>query len=261
MSARLNLAAMGIFARSCAKASTPARSSLLATFSRPTIKRVTDGARPCGGQRFLTGSTGPAGRISAGNSARTSLAAGTKGREGRQGGQRHQQQHRYGPLTSLVISSLSAVTAAAVWVAPDTAKAGAHPVLATEPVFVPADVEGLSPEAVSWFRRVLRPELMTLGGALGACTGFLTKKIGKTVMFFVGAAFILLQALSHGGYINVNWANVQSSFSQKLQADAQGRVAPGKVTSAFKRWLRWLTSDVPFAGGFIAGFWVGFRFG
>ncbi|KAI8922588.1 FUN14 family-domain-containing protein [Powellomyces hirtus] len=102
---------------------------------------------------------------------------------------------------------------------------------------------------------------MTMGGALGAFTGFFTKKVGKMVAFIIGGGFVLLQFLAHAGFITISWSNVQKSFNRKLNTDANGQVPPSTVVVIFKRLLRWLTADIPFTGGFIAGFWIGFRFG
>lgn len=59
----------------------------------------------------------------------------------------------------------------------------------------------------------------------------------------------------------IKWANVQRSFDRRLGADETGRVSPGRITTMVKRLLGWLRADVPFAGGFIAGFLIGFRYG
>ena len=39
----------------------------------------------------------------------------------------------------------------------------------------------------------IRTEVLTLGGILGACTGYFVKKIGKVVMFATGGLFVLVQ--------------------------------------------------------------------
>ncbi|TPX56972.1 hypothetical protein PhCBS80983_g04177 [Powellomyces hirtus] len=166
----------------------------------------------------------------------------------------------------VILSTLagsSAVASAAVWMAPEKTAPRSPPdiLLNSEPLIDVAALETLPPPPEGWFRAHLRPELMTMGGALGAFTGFFTKKVGKMVAFIIGGGFVLLQFLAHAGFITISWSNVQKSFNRKLNTDANGQVPPSTVVVIFKRLLRWLTADIPFTGGFIAGFWIGFRFG
>ncbi|KAJ3151193.1 FUN14 domain-containing protein 2 [Geranomyces michiganensis] len=124
-----------------------------------------------------------------------------------------------------------------------------------------AALETLPPPPPGWFRRHLRPELMTLGGALGAFTGFFTAKIGKVVAFVIGGGFVAMQLLAHAGFITVSWSNISNSFNKQFNANEYGEVPPSTISLIVRRMLRWLTADVPFTGGFIAGFWLGFRLG
>ncbi|KAJ3134067.1 FUN14 domain-containing protein 2 [Geranomyces variabilis] len=124
-----------------------------------------------------------------------------------------------------------------------------------------AALETLPPPPPGWFRRHLRPELMTLGGALGAFTGFFTAKIGKVVAFVIGGGFVAMQLLAHAGFITVSWSNISASFNKQFNANEYGEVPPSTISLIVRRMLRWLTADVPFTGGFVAGFWLGFRLG
>ncbi|KAI8817734.1 FUN14 family-domain-containing protein [Fimicolochytrium jonesii] len=163
-------------------------------------------------------------------------------------------------LTAIVGSA--ALCAGAVWLSPD-AKAGAKtstPLPNPHTDEIP-ELEVIPPPPPGWFREHVRPEVLTVGGALGACTGLLTKKLGKVVAFGVGAIFVLLQWLNHSGFITISWSAITSSVNKKLHANERGELPPGAVSTLFRRLLKWLTADVPFTGAFCAGFWVGFRYG
>ncbi|KAJ3180462.1 FUN14 domain-containing protein 2 [Geranomyces variabilis] len=173
----------------------------------------------------------------------------------------------FGPITRAILSALvgtSALASAAVWTAP--ADPAAHKLAATPDekgnVAAAAALETLPPPPPpGWFRRHLRPELMTLGGALGAFTGFFTAKIGKVVAFVIGGGFVAMQLLAHAGFITVSWSNISASFNKQFNANEYGEVPPSTISLIVRRMLRWLTADVPFTGGFLAGFWLGFRLG
>jgi uncharacterized membrane protein (Fun14 family) len=91
------------------------------------------------------------------------------------------------------------------------------------------------------------------GGVAGLVVGYTAKKMTKLVALALGAAFILVQALSYSGLISVNWGAVQDT-AQGVWSDGQG------VTVADRAWAI-LTANLPFGGAFVAGFALGFRLG
>jgi uncharacterized membrane protein (Fun14 family) len=52
---------------------------------------------------------------------------------------------------------------------------------------------------------------MTFSSFMGYCSGITAKKVGKSMAFVIGLAFIGLQGLVYKGYIAVDWKEVQGS--------------------------------------------------
>jgi uncharacterized membrane protein (Fun14 family) len=100
-----------------------------------------------------------------------------------------------------------------------------------------------------------------LGGFLGFSAGFFAKKVGKVMIFFVGGSLAALQYLQHLGWVTVHWNRIGESWNLKLDRDNDGKVTMKDVTSLTGAVIRWLTYRIPFAGGFTAGWWLGFRSG
>jgi len=91
------------------------------------------------------------------------------------------------------------------------------------------------------------------GGVAGLVVGYTAKKVTKVVALILGAAFILVQVLAYKGLITVNWDAVQNSAEQ-VWTDPQG------MTLADRLW-QILSANLPFGGGFVAGFALGFKLG
>jgi uncharacterized membrane protein (Fun14 family) len=91
------------------------------------------------------------------------------------------------------------------------------------------------------------------GGAAGLIVGYAAKKVTKVVALLLGLVFILLQVLVYNELITVNWGAVQHT-AQQVWTDPHG------VTLADRAWAI-LTANLPFGGGFITGFVLGFKLG
>jgi uncharacterized membrane protein (Fun14 family) len=91
------------------------------------------------------------------------------------------------------------------------------------------------------------------GGAAGLVVGYAAKKVTKVVALLLGVLFILLQVLAYNELITVNWGAVQHT-AQQVWTDPHG------VTLADRAWTI-LTANLPFGGGFITGFALGFKLG
>lgn len=91
------------------------------------------------------------------------------------------------------------------------------------------------------------------GGAAGAVVGYAAKKIAKTAALLLGLLFIILQVLAYNGFITINWGEVQNTAEQAW-------TSPQGQTMADRAW-HILTANLPFGGGFVAGFAIGFKFG
>ncbi len=93
--------------------------------------------------------------------------------------------------------------------------------------------------------------LATLGGGgiAGWAVGYTLKKVAKVVAIFLGVTFITLQYLAYKHVITVDWTKVQNAVDkQHLEKSAEG-------------FMSILTYNLPFAGSFMVGFWLGFRKG
>ena len=103
--------------------------------------------------------------------------------------------------------------------------------------------------------QLISPAVASLGfgGVAGAMVGYTAKKVTKLVALILGLAFILVQLLVYKGLIIVDWNAVQNT-AQEVWTDPQGR------TLADHSW-QMLTAHLPFGGGFVAGFALGFKLG
>lgn len=102
------------------------------------------------------------------------------------------------------------------------------------------------------FPELLRPLLpdLSLGGVLGFCAGFAIKKVGRVMIFAVGAVFVLVQVLAYFGWLSVNWGRVQLVAEPWLRAGAQHGSALA---------LSVLKTNLPFGGAFVAGLLLGLK--
>jgi len=91
------------------------------------------------------------------------------------------------------------------------------------------------------------------GGVAGLAVGYAAKKVTKVVAVTLGLVFILLQILVYNELISVNWGAVQHTAEQ-VWTDPHG------VTLADRLWGI-LTANLPFGGGFVTGFALGFKLG
>ncbi|KAJ3248871.1 hypothetical protein HDU78_009388 [Chytriomyces hyalinus] len=95
----------------------------------------------------------------------------------------------------------------------------------------------------------------------GACSGFASKKILKGAGLAVGLGFMSLQALTYTGVVKVDWQKIESKISSGLDVDGDGKLTPNDFKSAGLRFIHNLSTDLPSAGGFAGGFFLGFARG
>ncbi len=91
------------------------------------------------------------------------------------------------------------------------------------------------------------------GGVAGAIVGFTAKKVTKLVALVLGLIFIVIQTLVYLKLVAVDWNAVQHT-AEHVWKDTQG------VTLADRAW-EILIANLPFGGGFVAGFALGFKLG
>jgi uncharacterized membrane protein (Fun14 family) len=105
---------------------------------------------------------------------------------------------------------------------------------------------------VSQYLGPIAPSL-GFGGVAGLAVGYTAKKLTKLLALLLGCAFILLQLAVYEGFITVNWDAVQGAATH-VWSDPQG------ATLADRLWDI-LTANLPFGGGFVAGFALGLKLG
>ncbi|KAG0363857.1 FUN14 domain-containing protein 1 [Gamsiella multidivaricata] len=102
---------------------------------------------------------------------------------------------------------------------------------------------------------------LTFGTAMGLCSGYLVKKLGKLMMLVVGLGFVSLQLLANSGYVKVNWVLVESKFMDRFDVDKDGKVTMNDAKHGFRWLIGLLTNNFQFKSTFVGGFVLGFRYG
>ena len=90
-----------------------------------------------------------------------------------------------------------------------------------------------------------------LGGVAGFVVGYAIKKVAKIAAVFLGLVFILIQFLVYKGFLH---------WDAQALADQTPAVAGAAGGAAQALW-KVLLYNLPFAGGFAPGFWLGFKQG
>src|SRR5215470_1911226 len=91
------------------------------------------------------------------------------------------------------------------------------------------------------------------GGVAGAIVGYTAKKLTKLMALALGLGFLFIQTLVYLKFVSVDWGTVQHT-AEHVWKDAHG------VTLAQRAW-QVVSANLPFGGGFVAGFALGFKFG
>jgi len=100
---------------------------------------------------------------------------------------------------------------------------------------------------------VLTAILFQAGGGLvlGFAAGYASKKLAKIFLLGVGLLALALVALAYLGIVTVNWDKLALLVERALT----GVQATAYSIQSF------IIASVPFAGSFIAGFLIGFKYG
>ena len=85
---------------------------------------------------------------------------------------------------------------------------------------------------------------VTLGFILGVATGYALKKVLKFLLFVLGVVILGIQILAYFDVIKVTWNGVK--FSLPVSADKVFQIT---------------LYNIPLTGGFLIGFWLGFKKG
>ncbi|KAF9127164.1 FUN14 domain-containing protein 1 [Mortierella sp. 14UC] len=102
---------------------------------------------------------------------------------------------------------------------------------------------------------------LTFGMAMGLCSGYLFKKLGKLMMLVVGLGFVSLQLLVNSGYVQVNWKKIEHRFVDQFDVDRDGKVTVNDAKHGFRWLMNLLTKNFQFKSTFVGGFVLGFKHG
>jgi uncharacterized membrane protein (Fun14 family) len=83
------------------------------------------------------------------------------------------------------------------------------------------------------------------------------QKIGKFVGFFVGCTFMVVQAASSQGYIDVNWNKAERDLRKLLDINKDGQLDREDARILLDKFIEVTTYNLPSAGGFTAGLALG----
>lgn len=92
---------------------------------------------------------------------------------------------------------------------------------------------------------------MGFGGLAGLAVGYAIKKLLKLVVMLIGIFLLGLAYLKYVGLIEIHFDKLTEAFNQLA----------GKVSSGGIALSNLLSANLPAAGGFIAGFILGFKKG
>ena len=91
------------------------------------------------------------------------------------------------------------------------------------------------------------------GGVAGAIVGYTAKKLTKLMALALGLGFLFIQTLVYLHFVTVDWGAVQHT-AEHVWKDPMG------ITLAHRA-CEIVSANLPFGGGFVAGFALGFKFG
>ncbi len=89
-----------------------------------------------------------------------------------------------------------------------------------------------------------------VGGVLGFLAGMACKTLGRLAGCALGVVFILMQLLAYYGFAEWHWNRIAEFIT--------GPAATAAEVATQRLW-KILTYNLPFAGGFTAGFYLGLR--
>ena len=112
-------------------------------------------------------------------------------------------------------------------------------------------------DLLSHYRPLIRQ--FSLSSLLGYCSATSAKRIGKTLAFIGGLAFVSLQAMVHQGYITVDWKKIEQSVKDVVDTDQDGEFTEKDVQRYLEKVKVFLMKNIPDASGFGLGFMLGLK--
>ncbi|KAF9343059.1 FUN14 domain-containing protein 1 [Mortierella sp. AD094] len=126
---------------------------------------------------------------------------------------------------------------------------------------IPTPTPNSAPQIPGGGKPFVNTQDLSFGTAMGLCSGYLCKKLGKMFVLVAGLGFISLQLLANAGYINVNWGLIESKFTEKFDLDKDGKVTAKDAKFGLNQIIELLTRNFQFKSTFAGGFYIGFRYG
>uniref|UniRef100_A0A7S2UUC3 EF-hand domain-containing protein n=1 Tax=Fibrocapsa japonica TaxID=94617 RepID=A0A7S2UUC3_9STRA len=102
---------------------------------------------------------------------------------------------------------------------------------------------------------------ITWGFATGACSGYFMKKATKAAAVGVGGVFCLVQGLSYGGYIDVNYKKLEKDMTDFVDLNHDGKIDKEDFNQIYDKVMSVLSYNMPAGSGFAAGVAMGFKMG
>eukprot|EP01039_Chlorochromonas_danica_P003510 gene3510-3845_t len=99
-----------------------------------------------------------------------------------------------------------------------------------------------------------------LSGVFGACSAIALKRVSQQAAVVVGVIFAGLQGLAYAGYININYKKVSDDAQKAMDVTGDGKFDKEDVKVIWQHLYDILAYQLPNAGGFSAGFALGFRY-
>lgn len=114
-------------------------------------------------------------------------------------------------------------------------------------------------KALSLLAQQYCPMLTQLGfgGMMGFTAGYAAKKVGKSVVFIGGVAFMGLQVLSYCDLVDIKWQKIEERLTQLIDQDGDGQVSDKDINALIKKFTdvfqHGITASVAFSTGFLLG--------
>jgi len=94
---------------------------------------------------------------------------------------------------------------------------------------------------------------LSFGVAAGIASGYALRAAGKVAAVAAGTGFILMQSLAYLGYVDVDWGQIERSYTEALDLDRDGRVTTNDLRLMWGKTQEVLTFNLPAGVGFSAG--------
>ncbi|DBA04142.1 TPA: hypothetical protein N0F65_004250, partial [Lagenidium giganteum] len=98
---------------------------------------------------------------------------------------------------------------------------------------------------------------ITFGGALGFCSGYAVKQVGKIAACSIGVIFLMAQVASSQGYIDINWKKVESDVIRAVDPDGDGKLTQKDLKHFWNKFMNLVQYNLPSSSGFAGGFVIG----